>query len=489
MESYLLKSLSDLEDKNISRENWLIVKNGEQFEPLVKELYGEIRHQLDRQIDHNHEPVYKPLKIILAQRDPVKFLAGFIAGCAAECAVFLCNPDWEKNEWEQVWNLVKPDIIWGDEIKFPDFTTTNIPEEPMISGIMIPTGGSSGKIKFAIHTWETLTASVWGFTEYFNLSSVNSFCVLPLYHVSGLMQFIRSFTTGGKLVITSFKQLTSESNQTSDIYKIKNSDFFISLVPTQLQKLLDNQKLTQWLSEFETVLLGGGPSWNDLLIKARANGIRLAPTYGMTETASQIATLKPDEFLKIAPDEFLKTKNSGRTLPHAEIVMEHFLENEHYEGNHLGAIRINAKSLALGYYPTIWQDDQGFLTDDMGFLDQNGYLHIMGRRSNKIISGGENIYPPEVEAAIRATNLIMDVCVIGIPDHNWGEALTAIYVPQSSPTPIPEIKNQLQQTLTRFKIPKYWIPVVSLPRNQQGKINISQLQQIVLESLDRKMII
>jgi O-succinylbenzoic acid--CoA ligase len=113
----------------------------------------------------------------------------------------------------------------------------------------------------------------------------------------------------------------------------------------------------------------------------------------------------------------------------------------------------------------------------------------MGRRSNKIISGGENIYPSEVEAAIRATTLIIDVCVIGIPDHNWGEAVTAIYVPQSPPVPILEIKNQLQQTLTRFKIPKYWIPVVSLPRNQQGKINISQLQQIILESLDREMII
>ena len=134
MESYLLKSLLYLEDKNISRENWLIVENSEQFEPLIKELYGEICHQLYRQIDHNHEPIYKPLKIILAQRDPVKFLAGFIAGCAADCAVFLCNPDWEKNEWKQVWDLVNPDIIWGDEIKFSDFTSTNIPEKPIISG-------------------------------------------------------------------------------------------------------------------------------------------------------------------------------------------------------------------------------------------------------------------------------------------------------------------------------------------------------------------
>ena len=73
--------------------------------------------------------------------------------------------------------------------------------------IMIPTGGSSGKVRFAIHTWETLIASVRGFTEHFLINHVNSFCVLPLYHVSGLMQFMRSFTTGGKLVILSLKEL------------------------------------------------------------------------------------------------------------------------------------------------------------------------------------------------------------------------------------------------------------------------------------------
>ena len=84
---------------------------------------------------------------------------------------------------------------------------------------MIPTGGSSGQIKFAIHTWETLKASVQGFTEYFQLKQVNSFCVLPLYHVSGLMQFMRSFTTGGKLAIIPFKTL--ESSQISNIKTIR----------------------------------------------------------------------------------------------------------------------------------------------------------------------------------------------------------------------------------------------------------------------------
>ena len=77
---------------------------------------------------------------------------------------------------------------------------------------MIPTGGSSGQIRFATHTWETLMASIAGFTQYFQQISVNSFCVLPLYHVSGLMQFLRSFTTGGKLVIQPFKEVESEKS-------------------------------------------------------------------------------------------------------------------------------------------------------------------------------------------------------------------------------------------------------------------------------------
>ncbi|MFM7367685.1 MAG: AMP-binding protein, partial [Sphaerospermopsis kisseleviana] len=158
-------------------------------------------------------------------------------------------------------------------------------------------------------TWETLTASVQGFTEYFQLKTVNSFCILPLYHVSGLMQFMRSFTTGGKLVITRFKEIEFQQ-----IPNINPSDFFISLVPTQLQRLLQNTQLTKWLSEFETVLLGGAPAWEELLKKARFHHIRLAPTYGMTETASQVATLKPDEFLQ-------GNVNSGKILPHAEITI------------------------------------------------------------------------------------------------------------------------------------------------------------------------
>lgn len=432
---------------NVQNHHWLICDHSQELPRIATELYLKIT-QLSTP------------KIMIAERSPVRFIASFIAACAAKCPVFLCNPDWGEDEWEQVFNLVQPYLVLGRENNFAKSVITNY-ELPINNTIMIPTGGSSGKIKFAIHTWETLTASVEGFTEYFAINSVNSFCILPLYHVSGLMQLMRSLTTGGKLVITTSKRL-----ETCEIPNINPAEFFISLVPTQLQKLLQNPELTQWLSKFATVFLGGAPPWEELLEKARFHQIRLAPTYGMTETASQIATLKPDEFLK---GKF----NSGKILPHAKIIID----------NQPGNINIQSKSLALGYYPQMWENRNSFVVDDIGFLDSQDYLHIMGRNSDKIITGGENIYPLEIETAIRKTQMVTDVCVIGITDKYWGQALTAIYVPKDENISHREIQTQLKNQLSKFKIPKHWISLAKLPRNNQGKINRQEVEKIAEDFL------
>ena len=446
---------------NLAQDDWLIGYNSHQFNQIAQELYLELT-QLSA--------CGTPPKIILAEREPLRFLASFIAACAANCPVFLSNPDWGTQEWQQVFDLVQPDMILGMAHGAWGMENRNNTQCPMPNRIMIPTGGSSGQIKFAIHTWETLIASVQGFTEYFQLKQVNSFCVLPLYHVSGLMQFLRSFTTEGKLAILPFKAV--ESGQ---ILNIKKSEFFISLVPTQLQRLLENPELTEWLSQFNTVLLGGAPAWNELLEKARFHHIRLAPTYGMTETASQIATLKPDDFLsgKIS---------SGQILPHAQITI-HNQQGKILNSNQIGNITIHAQSLALGYYPKTRENQDTFQVDDLGFLDDQNYLNIVGRSSDKIITGGENIYPAEIESAIQATQMVADICVIGIPDKHWGQALTAIYIPKKSDTSALKIQTLLKDKLSKFKIPKYWIPQQNLPRNSQGKINRQQLQQIATEFL------
>ena len=432
-------------------DDWLLGYDSREFFELSDRLYQKYRGATQA----------APLKILLAEPDPFKFLAHFIAACAAECQVFLSNPHWVNAEWQQVLALVQPDLVVGREAERVDrfMSTPPLPHSPTPplphSLILIPTGGSSGKIRFVMHTWETLMSSVQGFRQYFEVDRVNSCCVLPLHHVSGLMQFLRSFTSGGKLVLLPFKSLQAETHPPFD-----PAEFFLSLVPTQLDRLLSPLSLCPPapLPRFHTILLGGAPAWPKLLEQAKDQGIRLAPTYGMTETASQIATLKPEDFLA-------GCTGCGQVLPHAQIeVLE-------------GSIAIRSTSLALGYYPHYFETEI-FQPDDLGYFNDRGSLHLIGRASDKIITGGENVFPAEVEAAIRATGLVQDVCVIGVGDRHWGQAVSALYVPSAGTSP-EQIQAALETTLSKFKRPKQWIAVETLPRNAQGKIDRAQLKLLI----------
>ena len=503
-----------------SKDNWLIGYDNQEFFVLVEQALLAVRSRLSSET---------PLTILLAERAPLKFLASFMAACAANCHIFLANPDWADAEWRQVFELVQPDFVWGEvaegkrqeaEGRRQEATSTQnslaqrhvhevapselvllktqnsklssvaahlrsgskrasatqnsypTPHSPLPTPlILIPTGGTSGKIRFAIHTWETLMASVQGFREYFEVDQVNSFCVLPLYHVSGLMQFLRSLTTGGQLVVLPFKAVAA-----GDRSLINPESFFLSLVPTQLQRLLLQTEHMHWLTQFQAVLLGGAPAWSELLDRARTHRIRLAPTYGMTETASQIATLKPDDFLK-------GHINAGQVLPHAQITIRS-PSGDILKAHQIGNVTIQAKSLAIGSYPSLPTPDSRlptlhFQPDDLGFFDADGYLHIVGRQSDKIITGGENVYPAEVEAAIQATALVQDICVIGVSDRHWGQAVTAVYVPIHPDIPTTTIQTALENKLSRFKQPKHWIAVAQLPRNAQGKVNRLHVDAIV----------
>lgn len=488
-------------------QNWLV---GEQ-----SAIWADLTDRRLQQLTP-HSNSGTPPTIFLTEADPIKFLAGFMAACVAECPVFLGNPYWTEQEWQEAWAIAQPDLIWGEsrmplgvgESKPQGFSQN--PPNPFsellnratshpLTPIFIPTGGSSGKIRFAIHTWDTLMASVQGFRDFFRAETVNACCVLPLYHVSGLMQFLRSLVSGGKLAIAPFKGLAPQN-----LPLLAPEDSFISLVPTQLQRLLQNPQLAAWLSRFHTVMLGGAPAWEELLLQARANHIRVALTYGMTETASQIVTLQPDDFLG-------GNGSCGQVLPHAHLTICDDAGQPLKTGQ-VGHLRLQAKSLALGYWANLSENNRHqtvhsgdvryhpfngcFCPDDLGYLDDGGYLHLVGRSSDKIITGGENVFPTEVEAAIRATGLVEDVCVLGVEDaslkkkaeHHWGEVVTAVYVarPSFSSQAI-ALPQQLQEALmgkiSRFKQPKCWIAAEQLPRNAQGKLNRAALQAWVQTQL------
>ncbi|MGF1497462.1 MAG: 2-succinylbenzoate--CoA ligase [Elainellaceae cyanobacterium] len=414
--------------------------------------------------------------VLIAEADPVRFLAGFFAASAAGCPIALGNPHWGRWERRQAVDLIRPDIVWA-EADWVDSPAANSAREqklpsqrPAPGWILVPTGGSSGRLRFVIHTWETLRASVAGFCQHFQVERVRSLCVLPLYHVSGLMQAMRCLLSGGQLAVMPFKTLLAAPD-----LPIDPADCFLSLVPTQLQRLLESPGRSL-LPQFRTVLLGGAPPWTDLLEQGRSLQIPLAVTYGMTETASQIATLPPDLFL--AGDT-----SAGPALPHARITIRD-AQRRCLAPYQVGQVTIQADSLALGYYPTPRFDPQrGFQPDDQGFLDEHGHLHLVGRSSDKIITGGENVFPAEVEAAIRRTGLVEDVAVIGVGDRHWGQAVTALYVPRDRHVTGEAIARQLTPELSAYKRPKHWIALTELPRNSQGKLNRPQLQTIAQSHL------
>jgi o-succinylbenzoate---CoA ligase len=420
---------------------------------IIDSLAERLRQRAERLVGEFIQT--RPNFISIATADPSEFIAQLMAGTRLGLPIFLGNPRWGAVEWAQVASL----------------TAQVEPQHQHL--IMIPTGGSSGVIKFVTHTWVTLSASVWGFQEFYELSTINAICTLPLYHVSGFMQLCRSLLTDGKLFIIDFRELCDESN--SQIDRIEIDRYFISLVPTQLTKLLDLD--TQWLGRVQTILLGGAPSSSALLTRARTANLPIALTYGMTETASQIASLKPAEFLA-------GHSSCGLVLPHAQIETISAIHGDRSLDLELDAValRIQAKSLMLGYFPDLTLPTY-FEPDDIGTFDKQGYLTILGRDSNKIISGGENIFPIEVVNAIMATGLVQDVWVVGVPDRYWGQAVTAIYVAKDLLVSDINLASAIAGKISDYKIPKHWIPVSKIPRNSIGKILDSEVRSLVAHHL------
>jgi o-succinylbenzoate---CoA ligase len=398
-------------------ENWLIKRNRFSCENVPQTQLLPLLNLQKQQVQH--QPHH-----IIATENIDQFIIEFLAAVSLEIPVFLTDPRWGEVEQQQFAEL----IALG----------TSLP-----GTIMIPTGGTSGQLKLAIHSPVTLSAAVQGFQEFYGVAEINSHCLLPLHHVSGLMQLWRSITTNGHFT----------TNQEVSGQAVPGS--FISLVPTQLQRWLHRR--SDWLRSFKTVIIGGAPAAVNLLAEARAAQIPLSLSYGATETAAMVTALPVADFLAGAV-------GCGHCLPHVDLRIQ----------PDTGRIEIKSPSLMLGYYPNLRAPQEYWLTDDLGEFDESRNLQIIGRESQKIISGGEKIFPEQVEAAILATGLVTDVCVLGIPDVEWGDRVVACYVGAVDPL---VLQAAVADRLAPFKRPKAWFSLPEIPRNSQGKIDRQRLHQ------------
>ncbi len=381
--------------------------------------------------------------VVVAWENPAKFLAGVLAASEKNLPVVLASPRWGAAERAQAAAQIQPGLWLGDKTaRWPRVKPAFDFDAKMWAGtILISTGGTGGRVRWAVHTWATLAAAARALAAFLDADGSTHVSTLPLWHVSGLLPAVRALEAGGVLWLEDWKNLTAGRPPATPPERA-----LVSLVPTQLQRLLERKRVIAWLRHTRAILLGGAAPLPGLLDRARELRLPVALAYGMTETAAAVAMQRPADFLAGAPPRFTP-------LTHAKIWIGDETARPRPVGNN-GRVWIQASSLFAGYFPARRQPGP-FGAEDGGKLDARGRLRLLGRLDQAINTGGEKVHPAAVEKQIRATGLVKDVRVLGLPDAEWGERVVAIYTGKKQPEK--KLREALHRRLAKHAVPKAWL--------------------------------
>ncbi len=327
------------------------------------------------------------------------------------------------------------------------------------------TSGTTGTPKGAIITygmqwWNAIGSAL-------NLGHQPNDCWLacmPFFHIGGLSILMRSVIYQISVIVQ--QKFDAEA---VNIAIQRQHVTIISVVAVMLQRMLatlDTQKGV-YPATLRCVLLGGGPAPRPLLEACAAKNIPVVQTYGMTEACSQAVTLAPADALR-------KLGSAGRPLPSVQLRI--LRDGQEAQPEEAGEIYLKGPTITPGYADqpdaTTRAIVDGWLaTGDIGYLDAEGYLYVLDRRSDLIISGGENVYPAEIEAALLSHPDVAEAGVCGQADAQWGQVPIAfVHLKEGSTVSTNTLLEYASQRLARYKQPRAVYIVEQLPRNSSGKL-------------------
>ena len=325
-----------------------------------------------------------------------------------------------------------------------------------VQGVLF-TSGTTGTPKgaqmtFANHFWSAMASAY----RIGTLPDDRWLCPMPLYHVGGLAIILRCCLYGTTVVLQNGFQLDA-IDRALDTQPIS----LMSVVPTMLYRLLKARE--SFPPSLRLILLGGAAASTDLLERCHERGLPVATTYGMTETATQVATMLPDDARR-------KPGSVGKPLLYTTV---RIVDERGYSlpPGAPGEIVVSGKTVMRGYLHQ--QPTNGEIkTGDIGFLDEDGDLWLMDRRSDLIVSGGENIYPSEVESVLRSHPAVADACVVGVPDAEWGQRVAALVALRAG-MDVSEstLIAYSRERLAGYKQPRLIRFIDRLPQTASGKIH------------------
>lgn len=375
-------------------------------------------------------------------------------------------------------NLLLPTgvFVTNDSLRHPELSLdhdspANVTpaSEPGERHVLMFTSGTTGSPKAVSLTTQNLVVNAIAAGFRLGFSESNSWlCCLPLYHMGGFAPIIRSLVYGKELVIQSEFD-TSETLRLIDDHEITG----LSVVPTMVNRFLT----ADWTppSHLEIVLVGGAPLTPELRAQCQETGIPVFPTYGLTETASQIATASPHV-------AFTHKGTSGNPILFTDLTILDSTKSPVDTGNH-GEIVVDGPTVTEEYYnnPSINRQvfsDYGFHTGDTGYLDDHGRLWVTGRIDDEIITGGKNVQPQEIRTALNSHPNVQESFVVGIADEEWGEVIGAVVVPQDSLSQ-EELTDYCRARLANYKIPRIIEFSSSLPRTKSGTVDRDAIREIL----------
>ncbi|MFB6166007.1 MAG: o-succinylbenzoate--CoA ligase [Haloarculaceae archaeon] len=296
-------------------------------------------------------------------------------------------------------------------------------------------------------------------------------CCLPMYHTGGLAPVVRSVLYGTTAVL----QRSFDAAETATVLA-DESITGVSLVPTTLRRLLD----AGWHppDSLRFVLLGGARAPAELIDRCKARGVPVYPTYGTTETASQIATATPEQ--AVAHEGTV-----GQPLVTTDVTIVDPADGTPVEPGGTGEIVVSGPNVTPGYLAEAATADafgeRGLHTGDVGERDADGRLWIHNRLDDRIVTGGENVDPGEVVEALRAHPAVRDAGVVGLDDPEWGERVAALVVPtdesaDGQPTP-DELERHCRGRLAGFKVPREIALAEELPRTASGTVDRERVRE------------
>ncbi|WP_082233533.1 o-succinylbenzoate--CoA ligase [Halobacillus massiliensis] len=333
---------------------------------------------------------------------------------------------------------------------------------------MMYTSGTTGRPKAVMHTYGNHWFSAVASSLNLGLYAEDKWLVcLPVFHVGGFSLLMKNVIYGMEIVL--FKGF-DQKKAAEQI--LNNGVTLISVVTVMLQRLL-NSEIRKFPDHFRGALLGGGPVPVPLLEEAKARRLPVFQSYGMTETSSQIATLSPEAAFK-------KVGSAGKALGPASLkVMDGDTEAA---AGQIGEIFVKGPMVTQGYYKQKNISTDYLATGDLGYFDTEGFLYVVDRVKDMIISGGENIYPAEIESVIHGIPQVAEVAVTGLAHEKWGEAPAAFIVLKAGASLTSEqVLSYLKDKLARYKLPQKVYFINELPRNASNKLVRRKLPEYLQE--------